>query len=359
MNAPAESAAEDPAYRVEVGDAIADRSRILSLWQLCGFGGSAEQNAARYDWLYLDNPQGRARLYLLMAPASGDLVGAVGVGSRMFYSAVPPRPLASGTLVDFVVHPGHRSLYPALLLQRFACEQELAHCEFVYGLPVEKAVPVVARLAGSTRFASRTYVRIIRSASFIRKRVKWLPAWLATPLAGGIDVLRGTWVRIALASSHVVCRHVAGQAPELGEHIRALAEENQVIIGQRSRDVIAWRARPPGRSFELVVFEDGRSTNALGYAMYALDQGNLVVIDFVLPREDHEARGSWLALCRRAAELGAAVVRVEFAGCDWVGAQLRSAGYVHRGSRPGFVISRPTEETSSRNWWFTRFDEDV
>src|SRR5690242_4714235 len=143
---------EQSAYRVEAGDVVADRDRILALWQLCAFGGSPAENAARYDWFYLQNPQGQGRVYLLRASGSDEILGAVGVGARNFHVAGRSDNSPSGTLVDFVVHPGHRSLFPALLLQRTVCEQEFQRCGFVYGLPLAKAVPVVARLAGATRF---------------------------------------------------------------------------------------------------------------------------------------------------------------------------------------------------------------
>src|SRR5689334_16170043 len=102
---------EQPAYHVDAGDAAADRERILALWQLCAFGGSAEENAARYDWFYLHNPQGRGRMYLLRASGSDELLGTVGVGARDFRLAGSAEQSPSGTLVDFVVHPGHRSLF--------------------------------------------------------------------------------------------------------------------------------------------------------------------------------------------------------------------------------------------------------
>lgn len=349
---------EQPAYRVDVGDAVADRDRILALWQLCSFGGTATENATRYDWFYLQNPQGRGRVYLLRASGSQEILGAVGVGARDFVAGSDGGKSPSGTLVDFVVHPGHRSLFPALLLQRTVCEQEFRRCGFVYGLPLAKAVPVVARLHGATRFTSGTYVRVIRSANYIRKNAPWLPSPLVNLLGASIDMLRSAHIWLSLRFSRTRCVATGGY-PDLDACLRRIASAEGLTIGDRSPEIMAWRGRPAQRKFETLSFQDRRSGETIGYIMYAVDSDSLSVIDFIVPRNDGQARSIWLDVCRKASALRAAVVRVEFGGCERVPLQLRSAGYFHRGSRPGFVILREPAAATAANWWFTRFDEDV
>lgn len=130
------------------------------------------------------------------------------------------------------------------------------------------------------------------------------------------------------------------------------------MIGDRRPAIMAWRGRSTQRKFETLSFEDS-SGETIGYVMYSMDSDSLSVLDFIVPRDDGQARSIWLQLCRKASALRAAVVRVEFGGCERVSLQLRSAGYFHRGSRPGFVIQREPNAATAADWWFTRFDEDV
>lgn len=354
----AATGAEQPAYRVEAGDVAADRERILALWQRCGIGHGPAENAARYDWFYLQNPQGRGRVYLLRAAGSDELVGAVGVGARRF-SVHGGRQARSGILVDFVVHPAHRSLFPALLLQRSACEQEFQECGFLYGLPLARAVPVVARLAGAARFDSATHVRVLQSVVFLRSRMPRLPAWAARIAGACADaMLNAAGYTLALLSSGVQCRAVAADAPDLATCLQEAMAQG-ICIGDRSPATLAWRAQAPGRELAMAAFHDG-SGAMIGYAMYALERGSMSVVDFLVPDDNRRARGCWLALSRRASRLGASMVRVEFGGCERVKQQLRSAGYVRWSTRPGFVIQRSgAQGVLPGDWWFTRFDQDI
>ena len=350
-----------PAYCVTTGDVVADRDRVLALWQQCGFGGASADNAARYDWLYLRNPQGLGRLYLLHAPGAGEIVGAAGVGARRFHTTGNSETSQSGILVDFVVHPAHRSLFPALVLQKAVCEQEFRSCGFVYGLPVQKAVPVVARLEGAMRFVSSTYVGVVRTAPFLRRRMPGMPLFVVKLLAVGADLLlRVVQAGLTLASAKVRCVRANGEYPDVTSLAAEIAREGDTHIGDRSPEVLAWRARSPGRHFEIVTFRRRRTGELLGYAMYALENADLSIVDFLVPAKNRLARGIWLAILRMAAELGAKAVRVEFGGCPRVIAQLRSTGYMHAGFRPGFVIF-PANSSGVRrgSWWFTRLDEDV
>jgi hypothetical protein len=351
--------AVQPAYRVEAGDVATDRERILALWQRCGIGTSAAENAARYDWFYLQNPQGRGRVYLLLVPGSDEPVGAVGVGARRFRARGARQHGFSGILVDFVVHPAHRSLYPALLLQRSACAQEFEHCGFLYGLPLARAVPVVARLPGATRFDSDTHVRVLQSAAFIRSRFPRMPAWMARIAGACADaVLHTAAYTAALLSSGVQCRPVEGQPPDCSACLEQAVDEG-ISVGERSPATLAWRIRAPGRALAMCTFHDGDGA-MIGYAMHAMERGSLSVVDFLVPRDSRRARGCWLALARRASRLGAGLVRVEFGGAERVKQQLRSAGYMRWSSRPGYVIQRDgTDRQLDGQWWFTRFDQDI
>ena len=81
----------------------------------------------RYDWLYLENPDGCAQIWVAH-DAEGDQV--IGSGT-----AIPRRLYVGGIeklgciFADFWIHPQYRSLGPALKLQR-ACMESMASGRF-------------------------------------------------------------------------------------------------------------------------------------------------------------------------------------------------------------------------------------
>jgi hypothetical protein len=163
---------------------------------------------------------------------------------------------------------------------------------------------------------------------------------------------------VALLSSGVQCRIVERKPPDLATCLQQLQDEG-ICVGDRSPATLAWRAREPGRRLHVATFHDGNGA-VLGYAMHAMERGTLSVVDFIVPRDNRQARGCWLALARRASRLGASLVRVEFGGAERVKQQLRSAGYLRWSTRPGYVIQRGgSEQSLAGNWWFTRFDQDI
>src|ERR1700742_4579285 len=95
-----------PTYEVKPADPEAERNQALAAWHEGSLGGNQLPQAAqtRYDWFYLRNPQGRARLNLLFSP-EGSLAGSLGIGCREVH--VGNERVLGGVLIDFVVAPRH------------------------------------------------------------------------------------------------------------------------------------------------------------------------------------------------------------------------------------------------------------
>jgi hypothetical protein len=72
--------------------------------------------AARHDWLYRRNPFGRARAWIAWDESEGRIVGVAAAFPRPI--VVDGRPVPGWNLGDFAVDPRHRTLGPAIRLQR-------------------------------------------------------------------------------------------------------------------------------------------------------------------------------------------------------------------------------------------------
>jgi hypothetical protein len=116
------------------------QAEMLALYQ--ERWGAAREDLFR--WAYLDNPLGPSRCFVLRA--DGRAVGAVGVGVRALHAGVGGRKLTAGLLGDFFVAKGHRTFFPALILQRSVLTWAKDNVDVVYGFPNPLAVPLIKKL---------------------------------------------------------------------------------------------------------------------------------------------------------------------------------------------------------------------
>ena len=97
-----------------------------------------------------------------------ELVGATGVGVRRFQAFA----VGGGALLgDFFVHKAHRSLFPALSLQRTAADAARANAAFVYGFPNQKALPVFRRSVRRARHG-KAFVRVLDYTPYLERHLK-------------------------------------------------------------------------------------------------------------------------------------------------------------------------------------------
>lgn len=346
-------------YHVEKGDPERDRSRILGLWHRAGFGSDAEECAARYDWFYLHNPAGRGRIYLLLLE-SGELVGAMGAGTRVFPATPARGQLAGSLLVDFVVEPAHRTMFPALQLQRAAREAELQTHDFFYGFPDAKAVPIFKRMRAHRQIEARDHVRVLRSAKYLAKTLPRLPRWVVSMLAACADRLRVVALRLQTSG----CRVRRVPITDAGRTHASLLMEFEgladLAMGDRSAAFIAWRAAGI-RAGEVELYEVDRRGTLQGLFLCCRRAPELQVLDLVISTDSSRAIAGLRTLALEGWRAGLDVVRLSFGGNYAAAGALEAAGYHARGTRSGFLSARSDEtaEHLPRDWWFTRGDEDV
>ncbi len=349
------NAAADSRYRVERGDPAVDRERILELWERSGFASGARA-AARYDWFYLRNPAGRGRVYLLLS--DGQLVGSVGAGSRQIACGRDEPPLQAAILADFVVDPAHRSMFPALQLQRVAREHELRDAQLVYSLPGDKAAPVFRRLGFSAQLPSGNHARVLRSAKFMYRLLPRVPAPLIRVLCGVVD-------RARLLLPWALCR-VAGlraqwrrELPEGIEDLWSRAGATDGATGVRHRQFLAWRFDPLLSDWRVLSVINRRGELA-AYFICLCRGDHLWVYDLLLADRDAGTL-PLLALSLGAWGQGVNSVRVLFGGSPRMKRALSRAGYRLRDERPCFLIQAPGADPRllAQEWWLTKADEDV
>jgi len=360
--APSSGVSASTSYEVKPADPYEAREQALAAWREGGLGGDQEPEISRqrYDWFYLRNPQGMARLNLLFN-GEASLAGSLGIGCRDFYIG-GERALA-GALVDFVVSPRHRSAFPALTLQRKGREHALRSMDLLYGLPGDSAVGVCKRLTSHVSLEFTRFARVLRYRSYIERL---LPKFLAAPTALVVDTLDFCRIRARLLSSRFRGEWAAG-FDESFDALWAEVDKDNLCIGTRDRKFLQWRFRErPGCDYRIFAVRRKSDASLRMYFVCHMSDELLCIDDCLGVGSDSELEQGVLMLCRAARKLRAKSLDVHLTGETPLLKALLRASFTDRGSRPFFAVLGETlahrelqARASHHTWYVTRADEDT
>src|SRR4051794_2215991 len=133
------------AYRAVQTGAHEARASLIRLWTRNLPVGTAVDD--KFRWFYLDSPAGPAEAFLLEpqdGPDQGRAVGCAGIGQRDF--AYRGQPVRAALLADLAVDKSHRTVLPALTLQRGVQRYTRGAFDLSYGFPNKHAVAIHTRL---------------------------------------------------------------------------------------------------------------------------------------------------------------------------------------------------------------------
>ncbi len=342
-------------YSIERAVFPRDRNRAIDLWR--GNLGDPSRVEGKFAWFYERSQTGEPlALFLDFDDPAGERqsVGIATAGMRSFL--LGDQPVDAGVLVDMTVSPQHRTLFPALTLQKAILQAGLSLRQLLYGFPNAKAAPVFQRAGYRKLGAMVRYVRVLRSAHYLARRwPKWLAA-LVGPLADSLLALRFAANR----------RSVSLVWQPIGEHAAlndVVAVAGRALLrGTRTAEFLKWRfATDRGASFD-VVNAIARDTNAsVGYWVVQAVDGVLTIRDcaagsFASPL----AQSAWSALFTEARRRGFRSVSFEcLAPAEFV-AVLQRVGMSRRSERPVFSALRAEHplSISADSTYLTAADED-
>jgi hypothetical protein len=196
-------------------------------------------HARRFEWLYRANPDGPAWSWFACESADGSVVGVTSLFPRSMW--VGGRMQMCGQVGDFAISATHRSLGPALQLQRATfqpVDQQIL--SFCYDCPPHDAgMATFRRLRVQPNCAVARYALPLRLDRHVKKRLGYAPPSL-----------------MRLINSLLRARHRPGMQPgdlEIAEHAGPFDDEfscldaalisPNVIRGRRSAAHLNWRYR--------------------------------------------------------------------------------------------------------------------
>jgi hypothetical protein len=304
-------------------------------------------------WFYERAPTGQPLTMLLQyADSTGERpVGVATAGRRPLRCGGAP--MSAGLLVDMAVSPEHRTLFPALLLQKSLCQTGLADHECLYGFPNVKAAPVFQRVGYQKLGTMTRYVRVVRTAPYLQER---MPAWAAAPLGALWDLLAR--MRFGAGGSGSRLEWCGASNAQPAADLESVGGR-PLVRGARSAEILRWRfAARGGHEFDYVTAYDGEEL--LGYWIVEGDsRGALHVLD-CSPRllDGARATRAWGFLFAEARRRGFRSVSFSCLAPPELTRSLERAGMAVRGERPVFAALRPQHPAAAAAWYLTAADED-
>jgi len=345
---------EKQSYSMSAADPARDRQAILDCWnEGLTHGSNAE---AKFDWFYGRNAAGVPEVHFLRHAGQSEAVGVAAVG---------PRPLrygkdtvAAGEIVDFVVSAKHRTLFPAIFLQREINRLGMEKRELLYGLPNKQSEAVLRRVGYQLVGKMTRRVRVLRSAEYLARHV---PSWLAGLAGPVIDRIRIA----SVAARRWLNRGFRSQWQEKADHhfddLWTRAVMPNTFTGVRDSKFLNWRFAdcPLGKYAFFTVFS--AVGQLVAYAVCEVQQQSLHVHDFLV---DPDVRGAWsrlwLDLTQEAFGRGNVSLSTEFLGAESMQGALLAAGLIAREERPFYVLANDawSDRLKAEHWYITAADED-
>jgi hypothetical protein len=311
-----------------------------------------------FRWYYRDEADRGNRCFVLLHGGDAELVGATGVGVRRFRAA--ERAIDAALLGDFFVHKAHRSLFPALSLQRTAAEAARTHATFVYGFPNEKALPVFRRLGFAELSTVRRFVRVLDYSPYLQRHVKrpWLARAVARPLNALLPLRRPRSLLPDRSHRYTWVTH-------FDERFDALDRESPLgplVRGQRSAAFLNWRfSAKPGFTGRTLARFDDCATTLLAYAVVETAPEAAYIRD-LYGRSWRDVEHVLARLERELRAERAASISMNLVGAPELVTLLARLGYAERPSSRKVIWSgtpaTAPELSDVARWYLTDADED-
>jgi len=309
-------------------------------------------HAKLFPWLYLRNPEGRARVWVATDPASNRMIGVASAFPRRIARAGRVTP--GYVLGDFCIDSTQRSLGLALALQR-ACLEGLTDSvpAFAFDFPSQSMLAIYKRLKIDVNL---TMVRMAKPLRADRK----IAELVRNPvLARGLNLLANTGLRLRSGAGNKRGYFVTTEAGPWGEEFtHALGQWNARggACVMRTADYLNWRYREhPLQSYELLAAR--RSEKLVGYLILHMHGEGCFIDD--LMAEDTRAKEALLA---RATAL-ALERQVHTLSAPWMAVHrdrqmFEQCGFRAREPRPVVLIGLPSTTALApfEDWLLTNGD---
>lgn len=315
-----------------------------------------------YRWQYREAPDGDAAVLVLETGAAHEAVGWAAVQERRLFVDGTER--RAGLLINLLVATAHRTVRPALMLQRAALAVARERHELSYGYPNRAALGGYLR-AGYTRIGEvRRHACVLgRHGDKLTELGIWPP--LASALGRAADVVspllrRGIW---ALGGRRYELEWPARIDRRFDRlWARAAAARPWQIMSRRTARFVQWRlSTHPQEPFAVGALVERASGEIAAYAAVR-QYGRRAHIADVFAAEEETIGPLLDAVLEALLRMGVAIVDVSHLGHARVGEILRMRGFQPREGLRHVVVDPGRLDPSIldvERWHLTDVDGDL
>jgi predicted N-acetyltransferase YhbS len=263
-------------YSVTRTDLDRDRNDIVLLWKR----NFPDLSQERYDWIYQNNPHGKALSWAVRDTASGSVIGAASLFPRKMN--LNGQTVTAGIAGDFAVNQEHRGSNLAIRLQRAVTarvtDNEVA---LIYGISNEKSEPVQRRVGYVLLGKMDRWAKVLKTTKYLK-----------TSLLGGF-VSKPLDLVMKNLSKEARCRRAKGYSiyesnsfDQRFDRLWKRASRQFNIIGERSKDYLNWRyGQSPHRSYHIFSLIKEDDQEICGYLVYYVEKkvgfiADILFLDF-------------------------------------------------------------------------------
>lgn len=343
------------AYATEAANAAECGEQVMALW---GKGlDDGDHSRRKLDWYYRRNPEGWPLVVFLLHGPGRQAVGVAAAGTRRMRHG--DRTLTAGLMVDFVVAEEHRTLFPAIFLQKAICALALGSHALLYGIPNPRSLAAERRAGYRPVGAMIRRVRVLRVAPYLARHLPSLAARLAGALADPLLLLAS---RIRALPATGFRTQWLDRPDERFDDLFARAQRAGTMMGVRDRRFLDWRfVRCPfgkHRFFAVVSERDGRLA---AYAVCDSHDRSLHVRDFLAdPALPPAFTRLWSDLALAAHRAGHESLSVEVLGPAALHRRLGAEGLIARERQPVLAVlpGELAHLADEERWFLTNADDD-
>lgn len=344
-------------YTVTEPHPTRDRNAILDLWR----ANLPMATGDRYAWLYETGPGKN----WLAADDSGAAIGSTGLMLRNF--CLSGRQVRVGQAIDLNVVPEHRSVGPALKLQRSLIDSTRTDgIPLVYAVPSKNADPIMRRIGYKVVGKIGRWVKPLRSEYKLREKLPLGP--FVRPASFIVDqALRLKSAERGYRRAAAIEVEIAPRFDERFDRLWSRAAPQFQIAGERTSDYLNWRyGSCPDVKYRTFCLTDG-NRELKGYVVYCEDsEGFAAISDFLFSSEQsfEILLAEFLQHLRIERKKAASLF---YFGTSRVTATLRRFGFCERHTERQLYVfvdrhCDPAELPrlmDRESWFFTKADSDT
>jgi len=317
---------------------------------------------ARFEWLYRRNPHGRVRVWLAI-DENREVVGSAAAFPRRLY--IGQQEKLGWVFGDFCVSDKHRSLGPAIALQR-----SLLQAADAEGISVSYDFPSATMAAVYKRLKILPAAQMIRMAKLLRVNRKVREYVRNETLANGISSVGNIFLYVSSSRPKFGGPGISVSLLEsrCGPEFDALTERvcsKSAVRVQRSSDYLNWRyLENPYKRHQLMTASRGDSL--LGFAVLSQNGSDAEIVD-VFGENDELVIGRLITdVVEFFRRRGAITVSAELIAMHpWIEV-FKKAGFFPRESKPFIVYTPPNSVSpfatngagSDQRWFMSGGDRD-